>query len=157
MTHPFTAARLEARRNIAKAKARIQLLSRPEVKSIYLAFPKALRSEVTVTVAAFDDVVSMYVQLRDLDSFKDDRLLQVLDAFSSEEWKGHNNDYTYGGLPNRDFHFRRNFGERYMDGSLSITVTVAAYVKCDSPLCRIVHRGFREEVKQVPITEIVCA
>lgn len=155
--HPFTFARTEARRNAARAKARIQLLSRPEVKAAFLCFPKALRHEVAVGVSTYDDSVTMYLTLRDLDSFKDAKLIKLLEKFSGSEWKPHSNDYTYGATPNRDFHFRRSVGEECGDDRFSIGVAIAAYVKSDSPLCRIVHKGYREEVKKVPITEIVCA
>lgn len=42
-------------------------------------------------------------------------------------------------------------------GAFIVSVQVMAYVKYDSPLCRIVTTGYTEEVVRKEVKQIVCA
>lgn len=44
-----------------------------------------------------------------------------------------------------------------MYNDLRVQVKVFAYVKSDSPLCRVVVTGMKEEVVRTAIKQIVCA
>jgi hypothetical protein len=135
--------------------------------------------------------VRIGVSLRDLDSFKDPRLMKVLEAFVGDgsgaadgaEWESSTADYAYA-MPNRDYSFTRRLsladptrlppGLRkalsrahdtlsaltHWDTStpkeLTIIVAIYAYVKSDSPLCRVVVTGVTERVVREEKKEIVC-
>jgi hypothetical protein len=84
----------------------------------------------------------VYLQLRDLESFKDAKLMAVLeyvsvfsDTSTSQDWA----QYL-----NRDFRFKSN----------TVDVHINAYVKEDSPTCRKVVVG--TELQTVEKYKIVC-
>lgn len=191
------------------------MLTHPEVRKAYDTFTRALASAYAVpapTPALDDDCADVYVSygaiqpwldvdqhaetvrigvsLRDLDSFKDARLLKVLEAFvggadgsAAAEWEASTADYTFT-MPNRDYSFTRRLSladpTRLPPGlrkalarahdtlstlnpwdpstpkELKIIVNVYAYVKSDSPLCRVVVTGVTERVVREEKKEIVC-
>jgi hypothetical protein len=92
----------------------------------------------------------MNISIRDLDSFKSPKLTKVLEKFMGDEWKSRVNDYP-NETPNKDFHFGKQVGE------FAIDVSIYAYVKSDSPLCRVVVTGVTERVVREEIKEIVCS
>ena len=122
----------------------------PDLKQYFEMFPPSVRKNVSVSAEAFDETVRFGVSLHQLDSLKDKRLMRVLEKFA--DWEGASQDYTYGNQPNRDFYFTHQtpFGIR-------IKVAVYAYVKTDSPLCRVVVKGVTTKVVEEEIREIVCA
>jgi len=139
-------ARTEAKR----LAARVALLKDPAVKAAFEAFPLVMRKNVNVSLSAYGDTVFMNTTIRDLDSFKSPKLTKVLEKFMGDEWKSRVNDYP-NETPNKDFHFSKQVGE------LAIDVSIYAYVKSDSPLCRVVVTGVTERVVREEIREIVCA
>jgi hypothetical protein len=196
------------------------MLTHPEVRKAYAAFTRALARAYAVpapTPALDDDCADVYVSsgaiqpwldvdqnaetvrigvsLRDLDSFKDPRLMKVLEAFVGDggagsavadgaEWESSTADYAFT-MPNRDYSFTRRLSladpTRLPPGlrkalarahdtlsaltpwdastpkELKIVVNVYAYVKSDSPLCRVVVTGVTERVVREEKKEIVCA
>jgi hypothetical protein len=196
------------------------MLTHPAVRKAYDTFTRALARAYAVpapTPALDDDCADVYVSsgdiqpwldvdqhaetvrigvsLRDLDSFKDPRLMKVLEAFVGDggagsgaadgaEWESSTADYAFT-MPNRDYSFTRRLsladptrlppGLRkalsrahdtlsaltHWDAStpkeLKIIVNVYAYVKSDSPLCRVVVTGVTERVVREEKKEIVCA
>ena len=138
--------RAEAKR----ATARVALLKHPAVKEAFEAFPPAQRKYVQISMSMYGDTVYISTTMRDLASFKVPKLTRVLERFVGDEWKVQVNDYTYD-APNKDFRFERNVGE------LRLNVTIYAYVKSDSPLCRIVVTGVTERVVREETKAIVCA
>jgi hypothetical protein len=136
------------------------------------------------------ETVRIGVSLRDLESFKDARLLKVLEAFigagsgsDEAEWESSTADYAFT-MPNRDYSFERklsladptrlppglrkalsrahdtlvtlNHWDPTTPSELKIIVNVYAYVKSDSPLCRVVVTGVTERVVREEKKEIVC-
>jgi hypothetical protein len=135
------------------------------------------------------ETVRIGVSLRDLESFKDPRLLKVLEAFvgtadaDGAEWESSTADYAFT-MPNRDYSFERklsladptrlppglrkalsrahdtlvtlNHWDPTTPSELKIIVNVYAYVKSDSPLCRVVVTGVTERVIREEKKEIVC-
>jgi hypothetical protein len=89
----------------------------------------------------------------DLDSFKDKQLTNILERFL--DWKTTTNEFT-SGLPNKDFRFDKKCHDAKV-GDFEISVAVYAYVKSDSPLCRIVVTGVTEEIVRRETKQIVCA
>lgn len=138
-------------------KARAAILRRPEVKSTWQMFPLSLRKNVDVRASDWTDSVYLSVMLTGLDSLKDDRrLLSVLEPFAGDNaWQASTSDYAGGEVPNRDFTFHKLFGTADTL-RFSIYVTVCAYVKTDSPSCRIETR-VREETVRKEERVLVCA
>jgi hypothetical protein len=139
-------ARAEAKR----LAARVTLLKDPAVKAAFEAFPPVMRKDVNVSLSSYGDTVFMNLSIRDLDSFKSPKLTKVLEKFMGDEWKLRVNDYP-NETPNKDFHFGKQVGE------FAIDVSIYAYVKSDSPLCRVVVTGVTERVVREEIKEIVCS
>jgi hypothetical protein len=139
-------ARTEAKR----LAARVALLKDPAVKAAFEAFPPVMRKDVNVSLSSYGDTVFMNLSIRDLDSFKSPKLTKVLEKFMGDEWKLRVNDYP-NETPNKDFHFGKQVGE------FAIDVSIYAYVKSDSPLCRVVVTGVTERVVREEVREIVCS
>jgi hypothetical protein len=142
-------ARDEAKRMAAKAT----LLKHHAVKEAFDLIPLNLRNRSTVSLSCFSPSVFINVVMYDLNSFKDKKFTNILERFI--DWETTTNDYTMY-APNRDVRFdKKEFDHKV--GSFTISVQVMAYVKEDSPLCRIVTTGFTEEVVRKEIKQIVCA
>jgi hypothetical protein len=129
---------------------RVKLLKHPAVKAAFQAFPPVMRKDVNVSLSSYGDSVFMNLTIRDLASFKSPKLTKVLEEFMGDEWTARVNDYP-NETPNKDFHFGKQVGE------FAIDVSIYAYVKSDSPLCRIVVTGVTERVVREEIKEIVCS
>lgn len=129
------------------------LLKNPAVKDAFEMIPLNLRKDTTLALSGFTNTVMINLYMYDLDSFKDRKLANVLERFI--DWETTTTDYTYS-LPNKDVRFDKEFHDDKV-GSFTISVQVMAYVKSDSPLCRIVTTGFTEEVVRKEVKQIVCA
>ena len=146
-------AKDDARAAAKRALARTKLLNNPAVKEAFNMLPLNMRSKAQISLSQFSNSVFISMPVYDLDSFKDKRFTNVLERFI--DWETSTSDYT-SGAPNKDVRFDKWFEEPNV-GRFSIVVTVMAYVKEDSPLCRIVTTGFKEEVVRTEIKQIVCA
>lgn len=154
---------------------RANLPYNPAVRAILMLLPPALRATATVDVSNHSNVVRIYASVRNLDSFKDKALTSLLSKFMGDEWRAHSNAWTLGNQPNMDYTFTRVMAwdtskesrsasykwlEKHDTHSLpktfDVSVTVCAYVKGDSELCRIEERGMKEEVVSRPIRVIRC-
>lgn len=145
--------------------------------------PYAIQPWMTVSQSA--DEVRIGVSLRGLDSFKDASLMEVLTPFvGAPGWEASAYDYAFT-QPNRDYAFTRmvtlfgsaerlpatlvralrsahtalsaTYDDCYMPKEVKIIVRVYAYVKSDSPMCRVVVTGTTERVVREETKEIVCA
>ena len=141
--------REEAKRTALKAT----LLKNPAVKAAFEMIPLKMRMDATLSVSGFSNSVFVNVYMHDLDSFKDKRFTNLLEKFI--DWETTTSDYTYA-LPNKDVRFNKKCHDDKV-GTFEISVQVMAYVKADSPLCRIVTTGFTEEVVRKEVKAIVCA
>jgi hypothetical protein len=148
----FTKQAAHAARNlraeIKRMATRAAMLKRPEVKAAFEAFPLTMRRSVGMSVASYSNTIYINATVRGLDSFKDAKLTRLLEKFL--DWETHVNEYTYG-EPNKDFAFTKK-----LEG-MEIRVCIYAYVKSDSPLCRIVVTGVTERVVREEVKQIVCA
>lgn len=149
----FTKQAAQAARNLrAEAKrmtAKASLIKRPEVKAAFEAFPLNMRRSVSMHVASYSNTVYISATVRGLESFKVPKLTRLLERFI--DWTTTVNDYFNSDTPNKDFRFTKKF-----DG-MEIEVSIYAYVKSDSPLCRIVVTGVTERVVREEVKQIVCA
>ena len=140
----------EAKRLILKAT----LLKHPKVKEAFELIPLNLRKSASLTLSCFSNSVFISLAMADLDSFKDKKFTSLIERFI--DWDTATTDYTSTDLPNKDVRFeQKNYDDKV--GTFTIYVTVMAYVKADSPLCRIVTTGVTEEVVRKEIKQIVCA
>jgi hypothetical protein len=148
----FTKQAAQASRNlraeIKRMATRAAMLKRPEVKAAFEAFPLNMRRQVSMSVAGYSNTIYISATVRGLASFKDAKLTRLIEKFI--DWETHVNEYTYG-EPNKDFAFTKK-----LEG-MEIRVCIYAYVKSDSPLCRIVVTGVTERVVREEVKQIVCA
>lgn len=160
---------------------RALLVTHPAVKDAFQALPAAVRGEAWLTRAEYDATVSIGVSLQDLPSFKAPILERTLAPFLSPEWEARTQDSTYM-QPNRDYRFTRTIpldpdsalartierhpsarwlethgASHHIPTRIVLTVAVYAYVKPDSPTCRVVVTGVTERVVREEVKEIVCA
>ena len=75
--------------------------------------------------------VNATIRIRDLDSFKDDNLVSLLEALDNMGLAVETKDYAISESPNREF--------RYATDDYHLTVD--AWVKSDSPFCKRVKTG----------------
>lgn len=136
----------EAKRQIALSN--MLRANAPELKQIWDQIPPKLRREVYISAQAFDYTLRVSLPMRELDGFKDKRLTKLLEKFA--DWSAETRDYTYD-APNRDYHFERKYPQGFI-----VKFSVYAYVKSDSPTCRIVVKGVTTKVVEEEIREIVC-
>ena len=197
-TRPTPAALFKEQLDIAKRRAIIAQHKRvlyaafvrlPQVKPIFVALAKAgLGGEQPwVNVGDYNAAIDIGLTMRDLDSFKDERLMKLLERFAGDAWTSSTQDYTYD-RPNRDYRFAmeieapladlldeqrrglrltaaerrslswlREHASYEVPRTMQITVGIYAYVKADSDACRIEVVGIEEEVIKKEIKRIVCA
>ena len=146
-----------ARATAKQLSARVALLKHPAVRAAFEAFPPAMRKDVDLSLSTYGDSVYMNTTMRNLESFKVPKLTCLLERFMGDEWKARVNEYT-NDTPNKDFHFERRVdGGRMAGVDFTLNVTIFAYVKSDSPLCRVVVTGVVERMVREETKEIVCA
>lgn len=158
---------------------RTLLVRHPAVKAAFQALPRAQRDSAWINVSDYDNSVLVGLTLRELPSFKSRVLQRSIEPFLSSEWTADTQDFTYTGQPNRDFKFKRSVplndalrevidrhpSERWLTRNgysfhiprhLDLSVNIYAYVKPDSPTCRVVVTGVTEQVIRTEIKKIVC-
>jgi len=136
----------EAKRQIAMAT--VLKTHAAEIKQVWEMIPPKLRSGIYISSDYSGNTVRLSLPMRDLDGFKDKRLIKLLEKFA--DWDAETKDYTFD-APNRDFYFDRSYPYGF-----NIRVAIYAYVKSDSPTCRIVVKGVTTKVVEEEIREIVC-
>ena len=145
-----------ARATAKQLSARVALLKHPAVRAAFEAFPPAMRKDVDLSLSTYGDSVYMNTTVRNLESFKVPKLTCLLERFMGDEWTARVNEYT-NDTPNKDFHFERRVdGCRMACVDFTLNVTIFAYVKSDSPLCRVVVTGVTERMVREETKEIVC-
>lgn len=171
----FANAKREATANSHRSALRAHALAAPQVQAVIKMFPANVRKDVYVSVLGYSDSVYFQLTLRDLDSLRSDkRLVRVLEAFAGEGWAASSSDYTYN-VPNRDYRFTRKLAlplpenahsrwlikHYYMHEhdalTVEIQIVINAYVKEDSPTCRIEVVERKERVVVDEVKRIVCA
>ena len=146
-------ARASAIEAAKRAALKPALLKNPEVKAAFNMLPAPLRNVASLSLSTYGNSVLISVSLYDLDSFKDKKLTKVIEKFI--DWRVTTSEYTHS-TPNKDFRFDKKCHDDKV-GDFEISVGIYAYVKSDSPLCRIVTTGFTEEVVRKEVKQIVCA
>ena len=175
VAHKIAYAQREAKTNAVRMALRGGILKTLEFKEVISMIPPAMRKTINVSIGSHSNEVYIGLTMRDLTSFKTDKkLLKVLEAFSGSEWTAATSDWG-SDAPNRDYRFTKkvawNVRSAYLEklaakhggqdnngnpDTFDITFNVYAYVRSDSPTCRIVIKGVREEIVRTNITEIIC-
>ncbi len=134
------------------------LLKQPVVARTFNMLTPALREKADVSLAYSGNSVIIYSSMFGLPSFKDGKLLNILEKFA--DWEAHTADYT-SGMPNRDFTFTRKFTwdhdtrsiaykklvkEGAVPATFEICVKLSTYVKQDSATCRIITKTHEEVI-----------
>ena len=145
-----------ARATAKQLSARVALLKHPAVRAAFEAFPLNQRKNVDLSLSSYGDSVYITTTMRNLESFKVPKLTCLLERFMGSEWTARVNEYT-NDAPNKDFHFERRIGETGQYHEFTLNVSIYAYVKSDSPLCRIVVTGVTERMVREETKQIVCA
>lgn len=144
----FKAATDNARSDIEYAKQRAANLrkQRASLMPILKLLAPLLDSDSDyVYMNASTYQTSVHVTLKRLDGFKDQRLSRVLFAIMCLDAVEEKDTTDWAEALNRDYRFKVG---------ADIEITVAAYVKSDSPTCRKVKIG--EEMKLVAQYKIEC-
>lgn len=144
----------------ARALIRPTLLRQPVVARVFNQLPPAVRADARLSLYSGSDTVYIAVPLRKLDSFKDKKLVSLLEKFA--DWQTQCTDYTASTEPNRDYIFTRDFTwehdkrsiaykklmkeAQHVPETFNVCVGVYAYVKEDSNSCRIVVKTHEEVV-----------
>ena len=113
--------------------------------------PSALRAQSYLSLGLYSKRVRITTTLRNLDSFKDKKLTVLLERFMGDDWATRSDDYAED-EPNRDYECIKELGDNF-----EIRILIGAYVKSDSPLCRVVVTGVTERIVREETREIVCA
>ena len=93
----------------------------------------------------------VHCYLPNLDGFTDRKLTMILDSLLYVDGLEPMSTAEYPSMLNRDFRFEFKYGPSWYD---TITVSICAYVRSDSPTCRKVLVG--TETQTVETYKIVC-
>ena len=124
------------------AKARLLEQSKLALRAKYAGAFKDLHEGDTLWVSVTSYGTSININLSDLSSFKDSRLVNMLEYFMQFTDKVSQRDWAQ--FLNKDFVFELD----------DVTVTIGAYVKSDSDSCRRVQVGTRLE--ETPVYQLQC-
>ena len=143
-TKTFASGLADAKRSVESATAQLNVIktNRKPIGKVLRALEKVTLANERMYLMVSNNLPHIYIGMYNLESFKDDRLANVLgylsetmDNMKSEDWPQ---------SLNRDYRFT----------SSTHSVTVSAYVRDDSPTCRKVVVG--SELRTVEKFEIVC-
>ena len=143
-TKAFASGLADAKRSVESATAQLNVIktNRKPIGKVLRALEKVTLANERMYLMVSNNQPHIYIGMYNLESFKDDRLANVLgylsetmDNMKSEDWPQ---------SLNRDYRFT----------SSTHSVTVSAYVRDDSPTCRKVVVG--SELRTVEKFEIVC-
>jgi hypothetical protein len=94
-------------------------------------------------VSMFGDRIHFNVYMRELDSFKDERLLSILNT-AIETISDSVREKDYAQYDHKEYYINTD----------DVNLCITAYVKEDSPTCKKIMTGM--EVKEVPTYKFVC-
>ena len=145
-TQLFGAAQADLRYSVAFAKRRLRDLkaNRRKLNAIGSAIGTALNGDTTDVHVTYSGPDSVYITMDKLESLKCQRLEMVLNGIINLPDAVATDTRDWPSSLNRDYHFK----------VADIRVTVAAYVREDSPTCRKVL--VKTELKPQDVYEIRC-
>ena len=131
-------------RSVAHTTRNLNILkvNRKMIGKVLRSLDKLITGDDRMYLMANNSLPHVYISMHDLGSFKDDRLMRVLDHLAETMDDMKTEDWAAS--INRDYRFT----------SSTHSAVVSAYVKSDSPTCRKVLVG--TELQTVEKFEIVC-
>ena len=130
-------ANTQHKRAIALTKDRMM------IRALYAPMFVNLGKDDQLYVYMYNKFISFSVYMRDLDSFKDERLTSMLsiaiDTISDRVRETDYAEYDH---------------KEYRIGTENVVLEITAYVKSDSPTCKKIMTGM--ELKEVPKYKFVC-
>ena len=113
------------------------------IRALYAPMFVNLGKDDELHVYMYGKFISFSVYMRDLDSFKDERLTSMLSiAIDTISDKVRETDYA------------QYDHKEYRIGNENVVLEITAYVKSDSPTCKKIMTGM--ELKEVPQYKFVC-
>lgn len=143
-TTAYASGLADAKWDVARVTDKLNVIkaNRKMIGKVMRTIEKLIAPEDRMYLMVDNRLPHVYVNMRNLDSFKDDRLVKVLGYLSETMDDMKTEDWAQS--VNRDFRFK----------SGTHSVAISAYVREDSPTCRKVLVG--TELQTVEKFEIVC-
>jgi hypothetical protein len=113
------------------------------IRALYAPLFANFTSNDQLYVSIFGDRIHFNVYMRDLDSFKDERLLSILNN-AMETISDSVKEQDYALYDHKEYYIKSD----------DVNLCITAYVKEDSPTCKKIMTGM--EVKEVPTYKFVC-
>ena len=144
----------EAIDNIEYQTGVISSLASLEHNELAMAVLGIFENEEYASISVSGSSVYVYVTMSGLDGFKDERLVNAMMGLmlACEDWEMETKDSAE--ILNRNFKFSKAI-TREDEKRFWTHVTIAAYVRSDSPTCQKVVVG--QETKVVDKYEIICS
>ena len=143
-TLAFASGLADAKWDVARATNKLNVIkaNRKMLGKVMRTIEKLIAPDDRMYLMTDGYLPHVYINMRNLESFKDDRLVKVLGYLSETMDDIETTDWAQS--VNRDFRFK----------SGTHSVAISAYVREDSPTCRRVLVG--TELQTVEKFEIVC-
>lgn len=113
------------------------------IRALYAPLFTNFTRDDQVFVSLFGDRIHFNVYMRELDSFKDERLLSILNT-AIETISDSVREKDYAQYDHKEYYINTD----------DVNLCITAYVKEDSPTCKKIMTGM--EVKEVPTYKFVC-
>jgi hypothetical protein len=143
-TQAYAQAIESASYSVASAMRKLNVLkvNRKVMGKVMRALDKIISDDYQMHLMTDGEKPKVYIMMRHLESFKDEKLMKVLSYLSETMDNMHTEDWPAS--VNRDYRFT----------SSTHSAVISAYVRDDSPTCRKVLVG--TELQTVEKFEIVC-
>jgi hypothetical protein len=113
------------------------------IRALYAPLFVNFTRDDQVFVSIYGDRIHFNVYMRELDSFKDERLLSILNT-AMETISDKVKEQDYAQYDHKEYYINTD----------DVNLCITAYVKEDSPTCKKIMTGM--EVKEVPTYKFVC-
>lgn len=113
------------------------------IRALYAPLFVNFTRDDQVFVSIYGDRIHFNVYMRELDSFKDERLLSILNT-AMETISDKVKEQDYAQYDHKEYYINTD----------DVNLCITAYVKEDSPTCKKIMTGM--EIKEVPTYKFVC-
>ena len=135
-----------------QAKADYLIKNRMFIRAMYQPMFATLGENDHVYIYNYEDSLQFVVYMRELESFKDDRLTTMLST-AMDSLEGDVKETDYAEYDHKEYSIKTsNIYAEYVDQKVELVIN--AYVKSDSPTCRKIQTG--TEIKEVPQFKFIC-
>jgi hypothetical protein len=131
-----------------QAKADYLIKNRMYIRAMYQPMFATLGENDHVYIYNYEDSLQFCVYMRELESFKDDRLTTMLST-AMDSLEGDIKETDYAEYDHKEYSIKTT--NIYAD---QVELQINAYVKSNSPTCRKIQTG--TEIKEVPKFKFIC-